>query len=53
MIDLSNIHNTDFLGMIMETDDNVDVITLDVKNGVAKYWSTRNDDEIERMINDE
>ena len=53
MINLSNIHKTDFLGMIMETDDAMDIITLDTKSGVAKYYSTRSDDEIERIINNE
>ena len=51
MNDLFHIHKTDFLGMIMETDDAMDIITLDAKSGVAKYYSTRSDDEIERIIN--
>ena len=53
MIDLSHIHKTDFLGMIMETNDTTDIITLDTKSGIAKYYSTRSDDEVERIINDE
>ena len=53
MNDLFHIHKTDFLGMIMETDDAMDIITLDTKNSIAKYYSTRSDDEIERIINDE
>lgn len=53
MNDLSHIHKTDFLGMIMKTDDVIDIITLDTKSGVAKYYSTRSDEEVERILNDE